>query len=374
MSQLLGTFLTKDPTMSNPMTDYQTEISRVLLGLGAGLALSTAAMAEPAAPANVDFTPSVTGSVSVEVESDHVIDADDSTAKISDTYATVDAALTAQISRSLSLNAAMTFEPVLDATDDRFFEDHGAYIGELYARYDADWGAAVGGKFAPAFGIAWDAAPGLYGSSFAEDYELSEQIGLGVELPLGEGEGAPTLTLASFFADTTALSNSIFQDRGRLKKSDGGAGNTESLENVAATLSGEIAQTGYALGVRRLAAGEGDPEDEYGVSFALTRGITIGDGELTALGEIAWFKNQGGADADALYGTAGLAYGFGDFTASAVYSLRDVDGADLDHLATASLEYDAGHGFGLGMGYFLTETGGDTTHGVGVLASYGYEF
>lgn len=32
------------------------------------------------------------------------------------------------------------------------------------------------GKLNPGFGIAWDKAPGIYGTDLAEDYEISERI------------------------------------------------------------------------------------------------------------------------------------------------------------------------------------------------------
>ncbi|MEM1421574.1 MAG: hypothetical protein AAF661_15885 [Pseudomonadota bacterium] len=340
----------------------------------AAFGASTTALAEPAGKADEPFSSIFSGEVSVEVQHDSTYDADDSEAELENTFATIEAGLTAQFTRSFSVRSTLVFEPVLDPEDDVFFEDHGLYAEELFAQYDADWGTLKGGKFNPAFAIGWDAAPGIYGVDFAEDYELTEQIGGGIEIPLALGESEHVLSAAVFFADTTALSDSIIQDRGQLDEEDGGAGNTESLENFTVALDGDVAGTGYSLGFRRLAAGDGDPEDEIGASAALTRAFAVGDGELELLGEGVWLSNAGGGEDDAIYGVFGAAYTIGDWTGSAVYTVRDIENVDTDQLATATIEYDIGHGFGLGLGYKFAEEEGLDSHTVGALATYSLEF
>lgn len=351
-------------------------ISPPSLGLATALAALIAgpAQADPSYQPKVSpgFEPYVTADFSLELESDATFEADDPAAELTDSYATVEAELAAYISQEFSLHAALTFEPALDAEDDRFFEDHGLYVSEIYARWTmSDSFSLIGGKIAPAFAIAWDAAPGLYGTGFAEDYELAEQIGVAAEWKTPFGENAPTLSVALVAADTTALSDSIFQDRGDLDRDDGGAGNTGSLENVVVSLDGEALGFGYAIGGRRLGAGEGDPEDELGGSFGLTRDFELGEGRsLSLLGEAAYFANAGGAPEDALYLTGAAAYGIDAFTLSASYTLRDVEAADADHLATASIEYEVAPGFGLGAGYSYAEEATEGAHTVGVLATY----
>ena len=350
--------------------------SRSVLALAAGsisLWAAPVALADPAAGADEPFTSTFSGEIGAEIQHDSTFDSDDPDAELDNTTATIEAALTAQFTRSFSIGATLVFEQVLDQDDDSVFEDHGFYAEELFAQYDADWGAVKAGKFNPAFAIGWDAAPGIYGTDFAEDYELAEQIGAGVEIPLG-AEGAHVLSAAVFFADTTFLSDSVIQDRGQLDKEDGGAGNTESFENFAVGLDGEVAGTGYSLGFRRLAAGEGDLEDEYGASAALTRAFAVGEGELELLAEGVWLGNAGGGEDDALYGVAGVAYTFGDWTASGAYTIRDIENTDTDHLATATLEYDIGHGFAIGAGYKYETVEDVDAHTVGLLATYAYEF
>src|SRR3546814_21075551 len=96
--------------------------------------------------------------------------------------------------------------------------------------------------------MAWDVAPGIWGTDLAEDYELAEQIGVAGDLRFGgEGVGKHALTLGTFFADTTFLSRSAFTDRGRTRLSDGGAGNPEDFSPFPVALEGTALPTLPAL-------------------------------------------------------------------------------------------------------------------------------
>src|SRR3546814_10831198 len=98
-----------------------------------------------------------------------------------DAYVEIETALEAAITDAFSAKTLLVLEPVRDPDpgDDRFFfEDHGLYAEDLFGEYDAVGRFAVrAGKFGQKFGIAWDVAPGIWGTDLAEDYELAEQIG-----------------------------------------------------------------------------------------------------------------------------------------------------------------------------------------------------
>lgn len=335
--------------------------------------LAAAALPAASAQAEEAFEPHLSGALSIETQTDSILSSSDRSAEITDSYATIEAGVTAHIAPLLSVTASTTFEPVKDPVGDRAFEDHGLYINELYVQIGDDY-VLQAGKISPAFGIGWDAAPGLYGTTFAEDYELSEMIGLSAQAPLPFGDGAHRLSAAAFFTDTTALSDSVFKQRGRTEKSDGGLANTETLENVAVALEGEVMGTGYAVGFRRLAAGVAETEDEFGYSLALTRAFALGEGEISVIGEAAMLQNADGAEGERLYGLIGAAYAIDNWTFSGAYALRDADAAEADHLATLSVEYDIGYGFSVGAGYAYLETGGDSSHQVGAVAAYAIEF
>ena len=135
--------------------------------------------------------------------------------------------------------------------------------------------------------MAWDEAPGFYGTSLAEDYELSEQIGVTVDTPLGAAGGV--LSFAVFYADDTALSNSIGNKRGRNSTAAGGVGNTGELNNVALQYAQEFGDTTAWVGARYLSAGEGDTADETGIVAGASH--NFGDG-YSMIGELAHFNNM----------------------------------------------------------------------------------
>ncbi|MGB0506777.1 MAG: hypothetical protein ACPGGK_11330 [Pikeienuella sp.] len=293
-------------------------------------ALVNPAMAqENELPFTVDF--------SVELESDLTFEADDPAAEISDTFATVEAAFAMELAEGLTLNSTALIEAVQDPVDDRFLEDHGLFIEELLLGYEYGGLEIIAGKFNPAFGMAWDAAPGVFGTAFAEDYELTERWGGSVGFALDDTH---SLTVSSFMADRTFLSDSLGGDRGNTDLSDGGVSNTRAPESFIISFNGESDGMAYTLAAQRQAAGQGDAEDQIGFVGGVTRSF----GEIEIVAEAAYFLNFDGADDSAFVGTLGAAKAFGPVTLSAVYALRDVRNATTDQLATVSAEMEIAEG------------------------------
>ena len=70
----------------------------------------------------------------------------------------------------------------------------------------------------------------VYGTDLAEDYEISERIGLVGDWLLNAGaNGEYKVSAATFFADTSIFSESALRGRVDTRKRDGGIGNTESF-------------------------------------------------------------------------------------------------------------------------------------------------
>lgn len=356
------------------MSNLRLRTRTIAVGLGAALLAAGSAGAEDAPGAY----PRLSGELSFEVEDDLTFESDDRAAELNDIFATIELGASLKFTEALSLNLSAVFEPVLDPVDDREFEDHGAFVEEIYLRYDAGVLAAVVGKFNPAFGTAWDLAPGIYGADFAEDYELTERIGGGVEVPFAAGGAEHVFTLAAFFADTTFLSDSAGENRGRVRERDGGPSNTEDPASFSATLDGGLPDmdVAYHLGLRFQSGGDGDPEDETGFVAGLSKAWSIDeDSTFEAIGEVAYFEDQDAGAADGVYGTLGGAYSWRSWTASAVYTLRDLeDGLDPDHLLTAALAYEFDFGLGVEVGYKFAEEGEVDSHTVGALVGYTVEF
>ncbi|WP_133176203.1 hypothetical protein [Pelagivirga sediminicola] len=333
----------------------------LVLGATTGLMSAVPALA-------LEYGP-FTAEISVEIENDTVVDASDPALEISDTYATIEAAIAMAIGTSSSLNLGLTFEPIIDATRDRAFEDHGLYAEEFYFNHDFGAAEIILGKFNPAFGVAWDEAPGVFGTDFAEDYQLTEQIGGAVLIPFDIGASNNYLSVALFNADRSILSKSLGRRRGQNSLPVGGVGNTSGPESIAVSLNGEIGETTYNIGVQNLARGAGDTHDQTGAVIGMAHTYDLGR-PVALLAEMAYFTDFGGTSASARYGTVGLAAPFGPVTMSAVYTNRDIEGARTDHLATLAGEVELATNLFASLGYRYGFEDGDETHTIGTVIAY----
>lgn len=297
----------------------------------------------------------------IEIANETVLSADDDASEISDTFAEITASGTYTFGNGVEIFTTLLAESLTDATDDRTFENMGVYIEELGVSFGIGEAATVSvGKLAPAFGTAWDDAAGYFGSTIAEDYELTEQLGVLADVELN---GAGTLSFAVFYADDTNLSRSIGHDRGRTTTADGGAGNTGELDNFTIQWSQETGSTRYHLGVRHLSAGEGDADDEQGFLAGLARSF---DGGFDLYGEVASFSNAGGSADDAQYATLTGAYTIGRLTLSGGLVHRDLDNAGDTDLFTLGADYEFGNGFTAGGGVARVDEDGTKSTVLGV--------
>lgn len=285
--------------------------------------------------------------------------------EITDVYG--EATLNAEwrLGAGISAFTEITVESVLDPTDDRFFEDIGAYVATLGLAYSHESFTFGGGKIHPAFGVAWDAAPGFFGTDLAEDYELSEAIGFFVDVPFAAAGGEHTASLAIFYTDTSALSDSWGTKRGRTSLADGGAGNTEELNNFAFQLDGAFGDTAYNLGFRKLSAGQGDVSDETGGSLALVHDFDVNGNLLSVLGEVAYFDGFGGTTDDVTYATLSGAYTVENLTYIASLTNRDGVGGFNDTLVSIGVDFDFGNDLVASVGLGQFEEGGAKSKMVG---------
>ncbi|MEO1494981.1 MAG: hypothetical protein AAFV19_22785 [Pseudomonadota bacterium] len=317
--------------------------------------------------------PVFTADFALELENDFTFSSTDPDAEINDTFATLEGALSLAFSTGTSLNATVLFEPVLDAEDDRFFEDHGLFAQELFLAQEFEGGNVIFGKFNPAFGSAWDLAPGIFGVDFAEDYELTERLGAAITLGFDAFEGEHEFSLAAFSADTTFLSSSAVEDRGRLRGQDGGVSNTQSPASFAVSLAGAFGDTGYNAGVQFQSVAPGEGFNQYGFVGGVTHVIPFSDDNgVELLAEAAFFPDFDGAEEAAFIGTLGAAAPIGPVTLSGVYALRDIEDADTDHLATTTAEMELFDGFTGAVAYRFGREEGESNHTLGVL--FVYEF
>lgn len=301
--------------------------------------------------------PRIEGTLLIEIENDNVFHSDDKSAEINDLFATVELATGIYASQHFSLQTLIVLEPVRDPLPfkDRTFGDQGAYVQNIFAQYENDRIRLFVGKFDASFGTAWDAAPGVFGSAFAEDYELAERIGGGVAATFETMYlGSHTLTVNAFFTDTTALSESAFTNRGRTRRTAGGASNTESPESFSITLDSE----GFAdapeltthIGFVHQAAGIGDAGDENGFVIGVGHEHEFSNGTtLATILEFAHLSHAGGGAANNTYITAGTQYFFGPWNIATSGTIRRIhtSGAPSvnDHIFQIGGGYEVQQGF-----------------------------
>ncbi len=346
----------------------------ILLGLSTGLSAE-------------ESYPRVEVGISFEVQNDGNFASDDSANELNDLYTTTEPGIAFFILPGLSIQSGLVLEPVVDPDpgDDRFFEDHGFYVEQLYLLFEQPAFALFGGKFNPGFGISWDAAPGLYGTEVAEDsYEQTERIGFGGAVNFGgegiggEGFGEHSLAAQTFFADTSVLSESLGKNRGRTRLADGGTANTEDLSSFSVTLDGQFPDVtgapGYHLGFIRNEGGRGDPEDEYGFAAALFGEIPLNeDLVLAPLVELVHLENAGATADDQQVVTAGAGLLYGPWNMALSHSSLFGDGDNVDR-TQVSAGYSFDFGLNVDLGYKRDETAGVETHTVGLLLSYVFEY
>ena len=294
-----------------------------------------------------------------EIGVENTFKSDDPTAELTNTFATAEVAVEYKVTGVVSLFAGLTLESVTDPTDDRAFEDMGLYIDSIGVALNFDRTTLTFGKFSPAFGMAWDAAPGYFGAAFTEDYELSEALGAAASFEVGGG----TFTASLFFLDDTALSRSLGTDRGRNTTAAGGVGNTGKLNNVALQYDFEAGNTAYAISASLLSAGVGDVKDQTGFAFGATHAM---NNNFELIGEVALFNGFGGADVSANYLTVGGAYSQGPWTYAASYTRRGVSGAPMDHLLSLGLDYTFANDITLSSGFAFAKEGGVESQTLGL--------
>jgi hypothetical protein len=321
----------------------------------------------------------ITGATSFELQNDATVASENTENERNVLFATIEPLITVHFTPELSFTAHAVLEPVRDPDpgEDSYLDGHGLYLEELRLDYQSRQFSLIGGKFTPNFGKAWDLAPGIYGTDFAEDYELTERIGFGGGASFeSRSMGEHTLSANLFFLDTSAMSDAVITSRPRNRRSDGGPSNTESPKSVAIASDGALPiGIDYHLAFVNQAKGEGDTADERGVAIALSREFRTDTVGLTPLAEYAHFWN-----ADAVSGqsrnflTLALGMTWQNWSTAVVYARRDSDLVGSpdknDSLFQISAGYEFPFGLTLDLGWAAVVEDNVTSHTIGTLLAY----
>ncbi len=355
------------------------------------LLLSGAALFVASAPvtANAQSLPTLSGEVVVELQNEYTTDSDDSTTDgYNNLFLRTEVAPTLSFNENFFIDGVIVWEDIQDRdpNESNFFDNEGVFVEEIKLNYENGPFAAWAGKFNPGFGIAWDFGRGIWGEDFAEDYEITEKIGLGAGYTFEtESFGAHTFAANTFFADTTFLSGSTITNRVTTDLDDGGVSKTEDFSSYVISLEGEdlagVENLYYKLGYRNQDEGDatvgGDRETGYVVTLGHTLPITDRV-EVDGLLEFADISNFEGGSADNQYATASFITTIDDaWNVTASYTARDIDdaGADSeDHLLQISAGYDFGQGTTAELGWRNAEEGGSDSDIIGGLIRHTFEF
>jgi hypothetical protein len=262
---------------------------------------------------------------------------------------------TLRLGDRLTLQGLATLWPMEGETTGGVLDGEGIFAEQVAIHYAGDGFSLYGGKLDPAFGSAFNLAPGIYGKEVGQTYQTVEKLGFGGDVDLAGSllnalPGAHVLSLAVFKSDRSVLSGALGFRRPRLTKEDGGPGNTAGLNSWAASLDGEAPSGfGYSVGMRKLAGGLTDEADELG--YVAGAHFTPKESAGPALGwvaEIAAFEN-----ADSIRGarrqsyTLGATLGVSGFSGSA--TLSGMHGNDLAGDSQRRFELSLGRGIAPGV-------------------------
>jgi hypothetical protein len=344
------------------------------------------------------------GRLLLTLQSDQTLNRSGGVEPFNNTYAEPEFEGFVNLGKHFAINGLVKMEQVRSVTESSAFRAEGAYVEQLYGIATFKPVELYGGKIHPRFGMGWDSTPGLYGTDFDEDYELSEKIGVGGAVTANI-LGTHTLSVESFFSDTTFLSNSLFTRPsindsdtlrpGHARRTDGGAGNTDSLDNFDVVLQGgdipHLAGVSYNLGWSRQKHSTSSEKNENAYVAGLTWEVPLTERIiLVPMVEYAHVSNQGGADVTADYVTlaVGAELGFG-WSAAAHATIRPVDDHDAgddytDHLAGFSIGYDLGarlkkiapllDGLGVEAGYKHERVARENLNTIGAVLTYERSF
>lgn len=329
----------------------------------------------------------VSGEITFELQNDWNYKSDDRGNLSNHLFPTIEPSVTFRLAPHWAVFTHAVLEPIGNPAkfENRAFEDIGVYVEDLYVEYAGERFGAKGGKLNPGFGVAWDKTPGVYGTDIAEDYEISERIGVVGGWQVGMGRyGEHGFSASTFFVDTTILSESALRGRGDRRKQDGGVSNTESFRSFLFALNGEkipgLGNLGYHVAYMRQAAGRGDTADETSFAAAMFTSFDLGAGlTFDPLAEAVHQKNQGGVSGqDRAYLTLAGQLGWKGWNLAVAWTERDTNNVAALNNTDTHFQLSAGYAFDFGLtvdaGWKVSEDAGVETRTLGALAKYAIKF
>ena len=294
---------------------------------------------------------------------------------------------------AMSIRGEATYERFRNQSSTTAFNAQGLYLSQLYATYSIGPVTAYAGKLHPRFSVGYDLVPGIY-DTFANDYEQKERIGVGALVAVAPGWGRHVLSAEAYYRDDTVLSRALFSNAspddpatlrpGRLRRNQGGAGNTGRPDSFDVALDGSripgLERLRYHLGASRQATAQEGERAETGLTAALSyeAKLTPRVG-MTPFVEYARFTNYGGTPGETRdYVVAAVTFDYRKYALSFVAAPRRVAAAgaaerwDLQYGAT--LSYTVMPRLVVSVGYLRTRDQGQVEHVFGTATNYVLRF
>jgi len=302
---------------------------------------------------------------------------------------TSELALGMRLGNGFSLESTLIYEPVKGASDTQYLAAQGLYAETLMLQYTGDNFTVFAGKIDPVFGLAWNLAPGIYGTEFAEEYQLTERVGVGADINLGgvfgAGKHGEHVVSASLYrSDTSFLSDSLFTRRGHVHHDDGGVANTQGFSSFAIALDGMdmpgLPGFAYHIAFRSQGADVGNTRREKGIVGGITYDHELGHGyEMALIAEASHIWHADGQlHHDVTISTLGAVVSKKDWSVSADYSSRAVNNKVVlpsspnSHQIQLSVGHNLAHNLAFEAGWKRTSQSGSNTNTFGILLSFTY--
>jgi hypothetical protein len=347
-----------------------------------------------------DF-PNITGSVLTQLQVDHVGSVNRSGVSANNGYIYVEPNISFNINKNWSIKTDWRLQPndtlttrngtyperyrtILQSGRGFGMSDEGILIEELKVNYENEDMDIYAGKYDPTFGTAYrkDKRMGVFTAQFGEDYNLREKIGVGGVAILESSK----ISVNTFFNDTTALSKSAIDDRGRAPRNDGAAGNTGTLSSYSVAMNGEslfgFENWHYNLGYRNLDVDKIDGRSrEKGYTIGTDYAYHVGvNSTITPFFEAVKIQNFSGIQGrDAIYTTAAVIGKYSNWNASITNLTRNIKQAQTtpkssDRMLQLSTGYKFGNGLMIDFTRANMKEGGTSAVVYGLMGSYVYKF
>jgi len=343
--------------------------------------------------------PKITGSALFEYRVDRVTSTNKENVDANNGNANVDADFALNFNKNWSLITDWKFRQVKNLDQDNperyrsilssnrgfALNDDGLVIEQLKGQFENDDARFFFGKFNPAFGSAFrkEKRIGVFTTDFTKDYELREKIGAGATALLEHSE----ITVDAFFNDTSSLSNTAINKRGRQNKTEGLAGDTSNPTSYTVSIEGQdllgVRDLFYNFGYRNLGVDDkvSGRDNETGFVGGLEYLIPLGaKTSLIPFIEIASISNLSGEiDRNATYSTVALVGKYSAWTASVSNVIRNIrqknaNGNQKDHLVQYSIGYKFRNNVAIDISRADIKEDGNNASLVGAIVSYIYNF